>query len=327
MVRTDSDADASAAPQTMQCMEVWGGNEIVDSSVVMSGLDAWVYCKPYQDAAGGGDVYYVSSCATGRITRLLVADVSGHGAAVCSTASDLRSLMRQFVNHIDQKRFVHSMNRQFTALAQNGCFATALVTTFFSPTKELSLCNAGHPPPLLYRAAEREWSYLRERTTQRDAPSSPGATNFPLGIVDLNEYAQFSVRLNLGDVVLCFTDSLIEARDDRGQLLGEDGLLEVVRTVDVGDPPHFIPSLLGAIEAKAAGNLTGDDVTILLFRPNGLSGGVRLKDRLLAPFRVLSAAAGAWRRHESAPWPEFSFANLGGAMIGPLSRFGRRRRD
>src|SRR5687768_18611008 len=56
-----------------------GGNQPADSGVVMAGLDAWVYCRPYHGAAAGGDVYYVSSCATGRITRLLVADVSGHG--------------------------------------------------------------------------------------------------------------------------------------------------------------------------------------------------------------------------------------------------------
>ena len=45
---------ATAEPQVMQCMEVWGGNQAVDSGVVMAGLDAWVYCKPYRDAEGGG---------------------------------------------------------------------------------------------------------------------------------------------------------------------------------------------------------------------------------------------------------------------------------
>src|SRR2546421_568934 len=90
-------------PQVMTCMEVWGGNALTDNSVSMSGLDAWVYSKPYQDAAAGGDVYYVSSCATGRITRLLVADVSGHGSAVTATAAALRNLMRRYVNHLDQR--------------------------------------------------------------------------------------------------------------------------------------------------------------------------------------------------------------------------------
>jgi sigma-B regulation protein RsbU (phosphoserine phosphatase) len=57
-------------------MEVWGGNAAIDNGVIMPGLDAWVYARPYQQQAAGGDIHYVSSCATGRIIRLLVADVS-----------------------------------------------------------------------------------------------------------------------------------------------------------------------------------------------------------------------------------------------------------
>src|SRR4051794_16098285 len=110
----------------MHCMEVWGGNQTADRGVVMAGLDAWVFSKPFGGADGGGDVYYVSSCATGRITRLLVADVSGHGAAVCDVAGQLRGLMRKHVNQIDPARFVQSMNTQFAALAKAGCFATAV---------------------------------------------------------------------------------------------------------------------------------------------------------------------------------------------------------
>src|SRR3954447_8066334 len=146
----------------LQCMEVWGGNRSADAGVIMAGLDAWVYCRPFMDTGGGGgDVFSVSSCATGRITRLLIADVAGHGEVVSSTATQLQRLMRRYVNHLDQAQFVRSMNRQFTTLGTAGCFATAVVTTFFSPTNELTLCNAGHPPPLLYRARTRSWSLLR----------------------------------------------------------------------------------------------------------------------------------------------------------------------
>jgi hypothetical protein len=51
-------------------------------------------------------LHCVSSCATGRISPLLLADLSGHGQFVASTAVDLRPLMRRFVNRLDQKEFV-----------------------------------------------------------------------------------------------------------------------------------------------------------------------------------------------------------------------------
>jgi len=109
----------------MQCVEVWGGSQLTSSGVELAGLDVWVYSKPYGQAQRGGDVYYVSSCASGRISRLLLADASGHGKSVASTAADLRTLMRRFVNRLDQKEFVRLLNEQFTAHSRQGSFRTS----------------------------------------------------------------------------------------------------------------------------------------------------------------------------------------------------------
>lgn len=302
--------------QTMQCMEVWGGNGLVDSGVSMAGLDAWVFSRPYGQSETGGDVHYVSSCATGRITRLLVADVSGHGADVADTAAGLRRLMRRFINYIDQNAFVREMNQQFSALSQSGRFATALVTTFFAPTNEVSVCNAGHPPPLHYSARKRTWTVLESK--QRDAAGA----NIPLGIADLGDYEQFGVRLTVGDLVLCYTDSLIESRGEGGEMLGVAGLLEVARGIEAANPTEFVHALLDAVARRHEGNLDGDDVTVLLFRPNGMSPCVPLRDRLLAPLRIIrSMARSARHGGGDGGFPEISLANIGGAL---LSRFNRR---
>src|SRR6195256_2902312 len=147
---------SDSSTQHMQCMEVWGGSQLTTRGVAFGGLDAWVYSKPYGNARHGGDVYYASSCATGRISRLLLADVSGHGTPVAATAADLRTLIRRFLNRLDQSEFVRLLNQQFIALSQSATFATAVVTTFFAPSRRLTVCNAGHPRPFLYRAAERQ---------------------------------------------------------------------------------------------------------------------------------------------------------------------------
>src|SRR5215813_2715754 len=97
---------SDTAPHTMKCLEVWGGNQAVDNGVVMAGLDAWLFSKPFGDQSAGGDIHYVSSCAAGQITRMLVADVSGHGEAVADAAGRLRGMMRRYVNYVDQSRFV-----------------------------------------------------------------------------------------------------------------------------------------------------------------------------------------------------------------------------
>jgi phosphoserine phosphatase RsbU/P len=300
-----------AEPVHMQCMEVWGGNQLVDTAVTLPGLDAWVYSKPH-DADSGGDVHYVSSCATGRITRLLLADVSGHGSAVASTAVELRTLMRRFVNHIDQTRFVRSLNEQFSSLAKAGTFATAVVTTFFAPTRRLSLCNAGHPPPLFYRAATNEWSLLDEESL----------ANIPLGIED-TEYQQFEVKMELGDWVLCYTDALFEAMSSDGSMLAARGLLEVVRNVSMDDVVRFVPKLLEAISLLHAGNLSEDDVTVLMFRANDSESQAPLSERLLAPFRISRAFVSSLRGIGNSAWPDLRVANVLGAFITPFSRLWR----
>src|SRR4051812_21770466 len=99
-----SEPSASSSGHAMQCMEVWGGNRAIDQAVSMPGLDAWVFSRPYKDQAGGGDIHYVSSCATGRISRLLVADVSGHGLAVSDIALRLRRMLVGHANYLDQTR-------------------------------------------------------------------------------------------------------------------------------------------------------------------------------------------------------------------------------
>ncbi|HEX5229100.1 MAG TPA: PP2C family protein-serine/threonine phosphatase [Bryobacteraceae bacterium] len=306
----------------MQCMEVWGGSQLTARGVEFGGLDAWVYSKPYGKAHAGGDVYYASSCATGRISRLLLADVAGHGQTVAATAADLRTLMRRFVNRLDQGEFVRILNQQFSALPRTGAFATAVVTTFFEPTGRLTVCNAGHPRPMLYRAAQRQWDFLGAIENAPAAKKVAGPSNIPLGLYDAAEYEQFDIELEPGDCLLSYTDALIESRDADGEMLGEDGLLRIVRVLGDVAPDKMIETLLAEIEARYPENLSEDDVTVLVVRANGR----RLRHPFREKLRALGRGIGAFLRGEPAPFPDLKIANVGGAIIPALGRFWRARR-
>ena len=268
----------------MTCMEVWGGNTRNDSGVIMPGLDAWIYSEPWQSETAGGDVHYLSSCASGQVVRMLLADVAGHGEAVAKTAADLRVMMRRYVNDHDQIRFVRSLNREFTAASADGIFATAVAMTFDSPTNNLLICNAGHPSPLWYQSAHKKWTYLQSKEA--------GSANVPWGIVDSVDYDQFAVKLKVDDVVLSYTDSLVEARDANDNLLGQDGLLKLVRQLGAFEAATLVPQILTAIATWGDGNLDRDDVTCLLFRPNGLRPKIPYFDKLLAVPRVIGVWCG-----------------------------------
>jgi serine phosphatase RsbU (regulator of sigma subunit) len=270
--------------ERMECMEVWGGNRAIDRSFETPGLKIWVHSRPFGQAAGGGDVYYFSSCASGRITRMLLADISGHGAEVTQLAIKLRDLMRRNVNYVKQTRFVRAMTQQFGDMGEQGIFATALVATFFAPTRSFALCNAGHPAPLVFRRSKSEWAELATEDSASEA-----ATDMPLGITRETTYCQLSVRLETGDRVLSFSDAVTESQDAEGRQLGRRGVLRLARELRMADPAELIPALVEKITGLRDDNLTQDDATILLCQATG--GGPSLQDNLLAPFRLLGLVA------------------------------------
>ena len=273
-----------APAHLLQCSEVWGGNEPVERSVVMQGLDAWVLAEPHNTTEAGGDIHYLSSCSSGRITRMLVADVSGHGIAVAPVARTLRGLVRRFMNFVDQSRLVGSINQEFSQLTRDGGFATAIIGTYWGPTGRLELTSAGHPPPLMYSIARNSWLPVASARMPHDSDSSD-ASDLPLGIFEDSSFTVFHVDLAQGDMVLLYTDALIEARRDDGTLLQIEGLARVLNGLS-GTAPEAIPRA-AMQQIAAAGFRIDDDATLMLVKPNSatphgsLLGGVRSFSRFV----------------------------------------------
>ena len=309
---------------SMTCMEIWGGNRATRRTVTLPGLDAWVYSSPYQQSDSGGDVYYVSNCATGRITRLMLADVSGHGSAVAETANNLRLLMRRYVNHIQQLKFVTSMNDAFSNLAHAGGFATAVVATFLAPTRTLTFSNAGHPCPFIFTMRDRQWRMLE--TSRDDEGQIHGPSDLPLGIFENGTYAELDIELEVGDMVLFYTDAFIESNGASGQLLGSEAFLKIVSELDVGRPETLLEQIVAKVTSIHPGNLTNDDVTLLLFRPTGKESRVPFKKRIAAPFRLVKGIVQSLvNGGRGMPIPDFSLANLGVSDYETLSQQKQRK--
>lgn len=336
----------------MQCMEVWGGSGAADNGVSMPGIDAWVFSRPYMGHHEGGDIHYVSSCGTGRISRLMVADISGHGQSVASVAIELRTLMRRFVNTVDQTAFVSMMNKEFAKLAEGGLFATAVVATFWAPTDYLVACNAGHPRPLLYSAKKKLWRFMESDEHERGEKladpvpfwarrnkqaaiaqplaqparaSAAGPSNLPLGILDESDYEQTALRMNPGDLCVVYTDSLVEAGPTKANQLGEEGLLKIVRSLDVRDPSTLGRRLHEAVVQRTGGQPLDDDATILVVRANGVHEQYSFFEKLKAQLRFVGKLLWpfGWK-NDPAPWPEVSLENLLGPLFPKLEkRLGR----
>jgi phosphoserine phosphatase RsbU/P len=221
---------------------------------------------------GGGDVHYVSTCGAGYVTRLALADIAGHGDAVDRLAVALRKLMRKHINTLDQTRFARALNRELGTLDESGRFATAVLATYFAPTKHLMLCNAGHGRPMWYSARSHQWQCL-DLDTVGDCGSLKSSkaryhlerlANLPLGILDPINYEQFAIQLSPGDVVVLCTDAITECADGSGELLGEAGLLALLQKLSAADHPRIGERILDAVESRRGGREAADDQTLIV---------------------------------------------------------------
>ena len=101
-----------------------------------------------------------------------------------------------------------------------------------SHRNRFTLCNAGHPRPLWYRSNFGLWSYIND-----DIVDTGSAFNLPLGFDASGAYQQVGLNIADGDILIFYTDALIEARNGDGALLGENELLRIV----AGLPTAIIP--------------------------------------------------------------------------------------
>jgi phosphoserine phosphatase RsbU/P len=256
----------------LACLEVWGGSSTADHAASVPGLDITVSSRPIEGSTAGGDLYLISSCSSGWISRMLLADVSGHGDGVAELSAKLRKAMHKSINVVDQSRLARMLNSAFEDISGGTKFATALLMTYYAPTGHLILVNAGHPPPLLCRAGSDQWAPIDKDTdgilTQKTKELRIGVRNLPLGVIGSTHYEQLAIKITKGDRICAYTDGYAEAQRISGELLGVDGLASVLSELPVGDEQDYASQTTKAILDRGY-QLAEDDHTMLSFTHNG----------------------------------------------------------
>jgi serine phosphatase RsbU (regulator of sigma subunit) len=124
----------------------------------------------------------------------------------------------------------------------------------------VTLVNAGHPSPLLYRSAGK---------TLDDAMPTEAA-GVPLGILEQQEYPACQVRLGEGDSLLLFTDGVSDSFNVRGRAFSVKGILSALNDADAGSPQVAGARIVKALKHHSAGRSQHDDITLVCV---GRTGG------------------------------------------------------
>jgi sigma-B regulation protein RsbU (phosphoserine phosphatase) len=254
----------------LACLELRGGNRAAVYQAELPGLSAWISCRPLHPATRGGDLYYLSVCSQGSISRITIADVAGHGEDVSTLAEGLRDALRDHADHWDQSALIRQLNDSFLKVSVSGKYATAILLGHYVETGELLFTNAGHLPPLWYRAGLREWTFLQDAT-----PYSKEIADLPLGLIPGTDYTQTAVQLEQDDLLLLYTDGINESCDESGEQLGLERLLEIAQGLPAGSASAAGEALVSAVAAfRGAGAASDDETVVALHRRSAVNRGV-----------------------------------------------------
>lgn len=242
------------APFRISCAEIWGGIRILDTDVCTRGLTAGIYSRASGSAAGG-DLYYFSVCGADKLTRIVIADMRGHGAAASQLSGWLYGCIQERMNSLDGAGVLADLNRIVHAHGFHA-ITTAVVASYYTGDGCLHFSYAGHPPMLVQRGGE--W-----RTLELAAPPEPGPANLPLGVMRDVRYDQDSVSLSPGDRVFLFTDGLLECPDPDGEFFGEERLLDALSAAGACTLHELKHAVREALHRHAAAALDHDDCTFI----------------------------------------------------------------
>src|SRR5262249_1827527 len=154
------------------------GNEGAASLVELPGLAVWVHSIPAGAEDGGGDVHYVSVCPSCIVSRVALADVSGHGGAVVALSGKLRALIGRDLTALEQAGLMHDLNEAVQTELDGVHYGTMVAVGFHERRGLLVLSNAGHPPPFWRRTRRNEWVWFDDDSPRHHS----GVMGTPLGL-------------------------------------------------------------------------------------------------------------------------------------------------
>jgi phosphoserine phosphatase RsbU/P len=249
-----------ASTRRLACGEMAASHQRTATLFELPGLTAWVHSMPAGPGDQGGDVHYVSVCDQCLVSRIALADVSGHGEAVAALGATLRELMARHLRALAQVELMRDLNDAVRRELHQVHYATMVAVGWHGRRRLLVVTNAGHPPPLWYRTARQEWSWLDTAGAgTRDRP-----TGVPLGLLETIDYDRRVIRPQPGDLVVLYSDGVSEATDPGGEELGRDGLLAIAQRLDRSSAEAFGMQLMASLAEFRGQAAPSDDHTVIV---------------------------------------------------------------
>jgi serine phosphatase RsbU (regulator of sigma subunit) len=218
----------------------------------VSGYDFFAHYESAQEV--GGDYYDFIPLPNNQL-GVMIGDVAGKGVPaallMAKVSADARFCSLTEPTLTDA---IGKLNENMQEAGLLDRFVTFGACVLDLNKHSVTVANAGHQPPLIYRATTKTF----EDGCTKDQ------TGFPLGIMEGIPYETNTFMLGRGDCVVLYTDGVSESKNVDEKDFGTDGVLEALKPVEKS-PKVMGARLVEAVQKHATGRKPHDDLTVVTF--------------------------------------------------------------
>ena len=205
----------------------------------------------------GGDLYDFVDYSLSRFA-MVIGDVSGKGAPAAIYAALVSGILRSHAPiEPGPAEMLSAVNFSLGERRIEGQFVSIIFALWDDSNRTLQVANSGLPRPLYCHDGKIE---VIE------------ATGLPLGLFDDADYDEFTFHANPGDMFVFFSDGILDARNQAGDMFGRRRVEEIVAKSCEFSADWVVDSLFKAVAEHAAGVETFDDQTVVAIKVKNPSG-------------------------------------------------------
>ncbi len=204
----------------------------------------------------GGDYYDFFPVSSGEQMGFIIADASGKGLPGTLYMTRSRSVFRVVSSEeVHPGKILSRSNSYIAADASSGkgMFITVLYMLYDKEKKQMTCANAGHYPPLWFRAKEKVFFEVT-------------ASGIPVGILSGQTYEEETVQLAPQDLLVMYTDGVIEAKGTHGEMFGVERLKRLVEANSSLSAHDLFVKIEAGIKAFIGEAPPFDDLTLMVIR-------------------------------------------------------------
>jgi sigma-B regulation protein RsbU (phosphoserine phosphatase) len=212
-------------------------------------------CNPARVVSGD---YYDFMTLPGSELAFAIGDVAGKGISAALLMATIQSAMRTQLSatngaapHFSAATLVSQLNRQLYNTTTPEKYATFFFAIYDEASRALTFTNAGHLPPFLVRNGEF---------------TKLNPTGTVVGAFPFAKYEERTVQLEEGDIVVAYTDGIVEPENPYGEMFGEDRMKELILRNARAGSSEIIAKTMEAVNQWTGSSELQDDMTMIVAR-------------------------------------------------------------